>query len=106
KVSAVRLAALRAACCQGRVLLRGERLPLLAGGERFWGERVLVPLGCRPEPELPESALREALALGDDELLLLGEGPPEVVPEAALQPLTRARLRLALGPGPTADSPG
>jgi hypothetical protein len=98
-VSSVRLATLRAACCQERVLLRGERLPLLPGGERYWGDRVLLPLGRRPEPELPESALAEALGIGVEELLLLKETGAEGVPCRALQPLTRAGLRLALQQG-------
>src|SRR5207302_880885 len=94
-VPAARLAALRAAHCGGRVLVLGRRLPLLPAGERFWGERVLVPLGYRPEPALPEAAVRAALGLAEDELLLMRPGNAEVVPGSALRPLTRAGLRLA-----------
>src|SRR5438067_2385261 len=32
----------------GRVLVVGERLPVLAGSERFWGKLVLAPLGYAP----------------------------------------------------------
>ncbi|HEY1375595.1 MAG TPA: hypothetical protein VGF55_02315, partial [Gemmataceae bacterium] len=54
------LAAIRAARCGGRALLVGPRLPAVAGGERFWGERVLVPVGFRPAPDLPADVLRAA----------------------------------------------
>src|SRR5262245_44263125 len=43
----------------GAALLRG-RLPALTG-KRFWGKRVLVPAGYRPEPALAEAVLAEAL---------------------------------------------
>jgi hypothetical protein len=113
-VPSARLGALRAAHREGRVLLLGRRLPTLPGGERFWGERVLVPLGYRPDPDLPESALRAALGVEDEELLLLkagcGAASPlsplgrgeqewasvEIIPRSALAPLTRAGMRLAL----------
>src|SRR5579871_3967641 len=39
------LAGMQAARCADRVMLLGEELPLLEGAERFWGERLLVPLG-------------------------------------------------------------
>jgi hypothetical protein len=94
-VPAARLAGLRAAHCRGRVLVLGQRLPPLPAGERFWGERVLVPLGYRPEPALAEGAICTALGLGEDELLLIRPGNAEVVPGSALRPLTRAGLRLA-----------
>lgn len=103
-VPSARLKTLLAACQGRRVLLLGRRLPSLLGGERFWGESVLVPLGYRPEPALPESALRAALGAADDELLLLkaagGSAKPqaaaEIIPRAVFEPLTRAGLRLAL----------
>jgi hypothetical protein len=94
-VSEVRLGMLQAAHCRGRVLLVGERLPATAAGKRFWGEWVLVPLGWRVEPELPASAVRKALGLDAEELLLLQRDRAEVVPRSAFAPLTRAQLRLA-----------
>jgi hypothetical protein len=89
------LASVRAAISGRLVLLVGRRLPGLPGAERFWGERVLVPLGFRPEPCWPESALVEALGLADDEMAILRESGATVVPGAALRPLTRASARLA-----------
>ena len=65
-------------------------------GERFWGESVLVPLGQRLDPELPSDAIREALGIAADELLLLTGAAAEVISTAALWPLTRAQIRLAL----------
>jgi hypothetical protein len=107
-VPSARLTKLRAAHRDGRVLLLGERLPPLAAAERFWGEQVLVPLGCRPDPDLPESAIRAALGAEAEELLLLRAAASdrasalpqaasvEVIVRAALTPLTRAGLRLAV----------
>jgi hypothetical protein len=82
-----------------RVLLRGERLPPLVASERYWGRTVLTPLGFRPEPELSEEALREALALGEEEIALLGDKGFESVEARLFQPLTRAGVRLAVREG-------
>jgi hypothetical protein len=90
------LAAVEAARLGDRVLLLGRRLPALPGAEPFWGGGVLVPLGLRPEPAWPESALRDALGVGGDEVALLGEAGVTVVPREALRPLTRAAARLAV----------
>jgi hypothetical protein len=99
-VPTARLGGMEAACSKGRVLLRGTRLPLLPRSERFWGDRLLVPLGQRLTPELSACALADALALADDELLLLHlSGSGEIVSRASLQPLTRAGIRLALQEG-------
>jgi hypothetical protein len=70
-VPSKRLGALLAARLGGRVLLLGQRLPPLPGGERFWGERMLVPLGYRAEPALPESAIREALGAAEEEMVVV-----------------------------------
>jgi hypothetical protein len=78
-----------------RVLVIGAAVPVLAGGERFWGKLVLAPLGFRPDPELPEAALREAAGIGAEELLLLRHESTEALPRAALGRLSRAALRLA-----------
>jgi hypothetical protein len=95
-VPEARLRKLRGALSGRQVLAVGGRLPLLPGGVRFWGERVLRPLGTRVEPELPESALRDALGLNAHELLVLhADGHGETIPDAALQPLTRTALRRA-----------
>jgi hypothetical protein len=80
-----------------RILVRGRALPEVPSGERFWGNRLLIPLGFRPGPDLPERALLKALHAGDEELFLLEADGCEVVPLAAFQPLTRAALRLARG---------
>jgi hypothetical protein len=90
------LSALEAAVCGDVVLVRGAPLPPLAGGTRLWGRLVLVPLGWRPEPDLPEAALADALGLREGRLALLNQEGVEVLPAAALAPLTRAGLRLAL----------
>jgi hypothetical protein len=92
---AVRLAELHAAQLEGRVLLLGKRLPLLPVSERFWGQRVLVPLGFRLDPSLPETFVLRALGLNDDELLLIRAEKCEVLSRSVFEPLTRAGLLLA-----------
>ena len=59
--------------------------------------RVLVPLGQRLEPDLPESAVLDALGISQEELLILESDRAQVVACQALQPLTRAGLRLLAG---------
>jgi hypothetical protein len=94
-VPSAQLRALRVAWTGDLALLLGTGVPLLAGGERFWGTRVLVPLGRRVEPALPESALCEALGLSEDEILCLESTGTEVLPLRVFEPLTRAGVRLA-----------
>jgi hypothetical protein len=91
------ITALRAARKEGSILLLGPRLPVLNGAVRFWGRRVFLPLGFRPEPALPESALCAVLGVGDGAIALLTAGGAEIVPEEALHPLSRAAARLAAG---------
>lgn len=75
--------------------LLGNKLPTIADAERFWGDRVLIPLGFRVEPDWPESALREAAAVGPDELLVLTTDTTEAIPNDTFRPLTRAAIRRA-----------
>jgi hypothetical protein len=91
-----RIEGLRAARAGGLVLVLGRPAPAVDGGERFWGVRVLVPLGFRPAPALPEPALLEVVgAVAGGLVVLTGEGA-EVMPLGAFRPLTRAGVRLAL----------
>jgi hypothetical protein len=92
---ATEIAAVNGARGGDRVWLRGKALPALPGAERFWGEQVLVPLGWRPEPDWPESALREAAAVGPSEILILTTDGAEAIPDDAFRPLTRAAIRRA-----------
>lgn len=87
------------ACRSGNLaILFGDNPPLVAGGERYWGERVLLPLGWRAERDLPESSLCEAAGCGPEELLLWREGAV-FVPRKAIAPLTRAAARLGARDG-------
>lgn len=90
------LTPLLAARAGGALLLIGSALPPLPG-QRFWGDRLLCPLGFEPDPPLPESTLLQALGAGPGRVLLRGDSF-EVVLASALQPLSRAALRLAEGP--------
>lgn len=87
------IAALEGIVHGGTAWLRGAALPALAGAERFWGERLLVPLGLRPDPDWPEGALRAAAVVDDDEILVLTPAGPEALPAAAFKALTRAAIR-------------
>lgn len=93
-VPSARIAELKAARHGESILIRGAKLPPLVGAVRLWGETVLLPLGWRLEPDLPPSAIRQALAIEDHELLLWIDGP-EAIPADRLQPLSRAAIRLA-----------
>jgi hypothetical protein len=90
------LRAVRAAVCEGNAVLLGGKLPMLPGATRFWGQSVFVPLGYRPDPNLPESSLREALGLAVDELAILASDGIDVIDQSVFAPLTRAAIRLAL----------
>jgi hypothetical protein len=89
----VKIAALSAARTGSLVLLCGQLLPPIEG-ERFWGERVLCPLGWAPDPDLPEDSLLQAIGAGPSELALLQPGSVEIIPRDALRGLTRASARL------------
>jgi MoxR-vWA-beta-propeller ternary system domain bpX2 len=91
-----RLSSLEAAHCDELALVRGERLPELSGGERFWGGAVLSPLGFRPEPTLAEREWGRAIGLADGDLALLTAEGAEVIDSGLFQRLTRAGLHLAL----------
>jgi hypothetical protein len=91
------ITALRAARKGNRILLTGRKLPALVGAQRFWGRRVFVPLGYRAEPALAESDWLSALGMEEEAVLLLTNEGAEVVPGTALQPLSRAAARLAVG---------
>ncbi len=92
---------MKAARAEDEVMLLGRGLPVVAGGVRFWGIRVLVPLGFRADPDLPEPALRRSLRVAEDALLVLEADGVEVVPREAFRRVTRAGLRLALEGRPT-----
>jgi hypothetical protein len=93
------ITAVKAARCGDTAWLLGSRLPALPGAERFCGDRVLIPLGFRADPDWPEAALREAANVGPDELLVLTEEETEAIPVDAFRPLTRGSIRRASGAG-------
>jgi hypothetical protein len=97
----------RAARLKERVLLLGANPPWIEPGQRYWGERVLCPLGYELTPEIPESAASEALGLRERDVVIVGEHGGEVVPANAFTQLTRAGLRMAVkqgsGPGPGSE---
>jgi len=80
---------------EGTILILGEHLPPITTEDRFWGRSVLVPLGLRPEPDVSEEVLKEALAIGDAIALVTAEGV-EVIEHTAFGPLSRSGVRLAV----------
>ncbi len=88
--------AIRAARKGKMAWLLGSDLPVLAKAERFWGNKLLVPLGYRPEPAWPESVLVDVAGIEKGELLVLRPDRVETLPLDAFQHLTRAAIRLAV----------
>ena len=72
-------------------------LPLLAESVRYCGTDLLVPVGFRADPELPEGAIRQVAGAGPGDLVVLDEGGIELIARDAFQPLSRAGIRLAHG---------
>jgi len=83
-------------------------IPLLPDGVRFWGTDLLIPLGFRADPELPEPALHHALGAGATDLAVLDHDGFELISRAIFKPLSRAGIRLAResskGAGPVEGS--
>jgi hypothetical protein len=94
RATTAELATVRAAHCGERAVLLGKQLPTIPTALRYWGKQVLMPLGFRAEPDLPEAALRGAVGVSEDELLVLNETRAEVIPLAAFESPTRAGVRL------------
>ncbi len=86
----------RAALGGARLFVLGKKLPWIEGSERFWGRRVLIPLGYRPDPNLSETSLRLLSGTADSNLLVLHDAGCETIPQDHFTPLTHAALRLAL----------
>jgi hypothetical protein len=79
-----------------RVLVLGSHLPVIPGAQRYWGQGLLIPLGWRPEPLLPETILVLALGLRPDHVGLLRPQGIERIPLTGLGPITRGGLRRVL----------
>jgi hypothetical protein len=77
------------------VLGPAERLPLTRPGVRYWGGDLLIPVGFRAEPALPEAALRQIAGAGPGELVVLDDRGLELIPREAFRPLSRAAIRMA-----------
>ncbi|MCF6227877.1 MAG: hypothetical protein L3J82_04300 [Planctomycetes bacterium] len=86
---------LQVAQAQGIVLLIGQRVPLLEGAERFWGEQVLCPVGFKPTFNLPDEILLNAAGVSSSELLIVRHKRTEIIPRSAFATLTRASARLS-----------
>ncbi len=85
----------RAAEPEVLVLGKPGMLPLLPEGVRLWGTDLLVPLGFRADPDLPETALLGALGAGAGDLAVLDEQGYEILERSVFQRLSRASIRIA-----------
>jgi MoxR-vWA-beta-propeller ternary system domain bpX2 len=91
-----------------QVLLRGagQALPVLPESQRFWGDTLLIPLGFRADPDLPETALHRALGSAEGDLAVLDQDGFELIPRNVFRTLDRAAIRLAArGPWAPRDRP-
>jgi hypothetical protein len=87
------LQSLRATQCEAQALLLGAKLPAIPSATRFWGERLLLPLGYRLEQELPVAAVFSVMQAGADDLVFVTSEYTEIVPKEAFQTLSRAGVR-------------
>jgi hypothetical protein len=95
-VSSPRLERLSAVFAERTVLVLGRDVPDIPNSRRYWGSRVLIPLGFRAEPALAGPAILGALGVSGEDLLLLERKGYDVVPATAMvSRLTRAHLQLA-----------
>lgn len=95
----VRFSGLKALCKNISILILGKDLPPIAESQRFWGTRLLTPLGYRYDPFFPEATLLDILDLASKQLLLLRSTGMELIDQSHAKPLTRAAVRLALREG-------
>jgi hypothetical protein len=89
------LSRLQAVRERDRLFVLGRRLPWLEPAQRFWGQKVLVPIGYRPAPALGEADLRRAAGVADAELLIIHADHWEIIPLDCFTFVTHASLRLA-----------
>ena len=93
--------AIRGAIRGDLALLLGKALPTWPGSVRYWGRRVLIPIGFAPAPDLPEEVLLETLGASGDEVfrLISAEGGVEAesIPIVSFGDLSRAGIRLVRG---------
>ncbi|AGA26454.1 hypothetical protein [Singulisphaera acidiphila] len=94
-VPSSRLKSLHATLAGDLVMVLGSALPVVTDGTRYWGTKVLIPLGFRTDPSLSEDAIRRALNIASAELLWFTPRGYEVVSSSLFRPLTLAGIRLA-----------
>jgi MoxR-vWA-beta-propeller ternary system domain bpX2 len=73
------------------------KVPLLLESVRYWGTDLLVPLGFRADPDLPEQAIRRVVGAGEGDLVVLDREGFELIARSTFKPLDRAGVRLARG---------
>ena len=94
-VGAGRLTKLQGVVQRGEALIMGSELPFLVNARRYWGVRVVVPLGYLPEPALTEGVLLQAAGVDSDCVMVLESSAMEIIERSRFSPLSRAGIRLA-----------
>lgn len=94
---------IRGAIQGDQAFLLGRGLPPWPGSTRYWGERILVPIGFQVRPSLPEKAILDALGSSGLEVFCFfadenqaAAAIIEAIPFDVFRPLSRAGVRLAL----------
>ncbi len=78
-----------------RALIVGDNPPRFADDRRYWGRRLLIPLGYRVEPALKEELLVGEGGPLEGTLVLFDSDRVERIPDDSLRMLTRPGIRLA-----------
>ena len=99
---------------EGRIAARLDDMALLRSiknllrpppiaAERFWGDRLLIPLGFALSRNFPNRSRSRLWVAPATRSFLHEPGGFEAIPESAFGPLDRARIRLALRGGLSGD---
>ncbi len=75
------------------ILVLGQPVPWLDGGQRFWGDKMLFPLGFSPKPFLPDAQFQAALMLERDDFAVFFPDRIEAISATVWASLSRAKLR-------------
>jgi hypothetical protein len=76
-----------------QVWLLGQHLPAASQGMRFYGERLLLPLGYQLQPMLPVESSLALVNASERDVVFWSHDEIRVIPREEFAPLTRAGVR-------------